>query len=111
MAQHVLGDHFGGETFELGPNSWLQAIHTPGHASNHLCFLLPQERLLFTGDHVMQGSTVVINPPDGDMAAYFSALRGVQTKRSGYVSLFRSPETTPRLVELTLGTLAEVTSV
>ncbi len=67
----------GGETFELGPNSWLQAIHTPGHASNHLCFLLPQERLLFTGDHVMQGSTVVINPPDGDMAAYFSALRGL----------------------------------
>ena len=48
----------------------LRAIHTPGHASNHLCYLLEEEKTLFTGDHVMQGSTVVINPPDGDMAAY-----------------------------------------
>ena len=47
-------------------------IHTPGHASNHLCYLLEEERTLFTGDHVMQASTVVINPPDGDMAAYLA---------------------------------------
>jgi glyoxylase-like metal-dependent hydrolase (beta-lactamase superfamily II) len=52
----------------------LQAVHTPGHASNHLCYLLEEERLLFSGDHVMQGSTVVINPPDGDMAAYLASL-------------------------------------
>lgn len=52
----------------------LQAVHTPGHASNHLCWLLPHERLLFTGDHLMQGSTVVINPPDGDMAVYLRSL-------------------------------------
>ena len=52
----------------------LRAIHTPGHASNHLCYLLEGERLLFSGDHVMQGSTVVINPPDGDMAAYLQSL-------------------------------------
>jgi glyoxylase-like metal-dependent hydrolase (beta-lactamase superfamily II)/8-oxo-dGTP pyrophosphatase MutT (NUDIX family) len=52
----------------------LRAIHTPGHASNHLCYLLEDERLLFTGDHVMQGSTVVINPPDGDMRAYLASL-------------------------------------
>ena len=52
----------------------LRAVHTPGHASNHLCYLLEEERLLFTGDHVMQGSTVVINPPDGDMIAYLTAL-------------------------------------
>ena len=45
----------------------IRAIHTPGHASNHLCYLLEGEKLLFTGDHVMQGSTVVISPPDGDM--------------------------------------------
>ena len=64
----------GGERFELGPTSTLQVVHTPGHASNHLCFWLPEERTLFTGDHVMQGSTVVINPPDGDMAAYFRSL-------------------------------------
>ncbi|HVX16644.1 MAG TPA: MBL fold metallo-hydrolase [Acidimicrobiales bacterium] len=52
----------------------LTAVHTPGHASNHLCFLLEEERLLFSGDHVMQGSTVVINPPDGDMAQYLDSL-------------------------------------
>ena len=55
----------------------LRVLHTPGHASNHLCFLLEEEATLFTGDHVMQGSTVVINPPDGDMAAYLAALRGL----------------------------------
>ena len=56
------------------PEFTLRAVHTPGHASNHLCYLLEEERLLFTGDHVMQGSTVVINPPDGDMIAYLTAL-------------------------------------
>lgn len=53
----------------------LRAVHTPGHASNHLCYLLEGERLLFTGDHVMQGSTVVISPPDGDMIAYLRSLK------------------------------------
>jgi len=53
----------------------LRAIHTPGHASNHLCYMLEQTRMLFTGDHVMQGSTVVINPPDGDMRAYLASLQ------------------------------------
>ena len=52
----------------------LSVLHTPGHASNHLCFLLPEERTLFTGDHIMQGSTVVISPPDGDMRAYLDSL-------------------------------------
>jgi glyoxylase-like metal-dependent hydrolase (beta-lactamase superfamily II)/8-oxo-dGTP pyrophosphatase MutT (NUDIX family) len=66
-----------GDTLELGPLATLQVVHTPGHASNHLCYLLQQERLLFTGDHVMQGSTVVINPPDGDMSAYLRALQAL----------------------------------
>ena len=48
--------------------------HTPGHTSNHLCYFLEEERLLFTGDHVMQGSTVVITPPDGSMVDYLAAL-------------------------------------
>ena len=52
----------------------LRAIHTPGHASNHLCYLLEETKMLFTGDQVMQGSTGVINPPDGDMRAYLAAL-------------------------------------
>lgn len=55
----------------------LRAVHTPGHASNHLCYLFEAQRLLFTGDHVMQGSTVVISPPDGDMDAYLASLERV----------------------------------
>jgi glyoxylase-like metal-dependent hydrolase (beta-lactamase superfamily II)/8-oxo-dGTP pyrophosphatase MutT (NUDIX family) len=55
----------------------LRALHTPGHASNHLCYLLEQTKMLFTGDHVMQGSTVVINPPDGNMRAYLASLERV----------------------------------
>ena len=66
-----------GDRLPLGPASTLRVVHTPGHASNHLCYLLEEERLLFTGDHVMQGSTVVINPPDGDMAAYLQALHAL----------------------------------
>ena len=58
----------------------LRAIHTPGHASNHLCYLLEDTRMLFTGDHVMQGSTVVINPPDGDMRAYLASLERLLTE-------------------------------
>ncbi|MGD2140768.1 MAG: MBL fold metallo-hydrolase [Burkholderiales bacterium] len=52
----------------------LRVLHTPGHASNQLCFLLEDEKMLFTGDHIMQGSTVVINPPDGNMSDYFASL-------------------------------------
>jgi glyoxylase-like metal-dependent hydrolase (beta-lactamase superfamily II) len=66
-----------GDTVEASEFT-LRAIHTPGHASNHLCFLLERERLLFTGDHVMDGSTVVISPPDGDMAEYLDAIRRLQ---------------------------------
>ena len=65
-----------GERLELGGCA-LRALHTPGHASNHLCYLLEHTRMLFTGDHVMQGSTVVINPPDGDMRAYLGSLEAL----------------------------------
>ncbi len=63
-----------GERLVLAEGVTMRVIHTPGHASNHLCFLFEEGRLLFTGDHVMQGSTVVINPPDGDMQAYLKSL-------------------------------------
>ncbi len=69
-----------GETMDCAPGVQLRVLHTPGHASNHLCFLLTEasgERLLFTGDHVMQGSTVVINPPDGDMRVYLASLQAL----------------------------------
>ncbi len=59
----------------------LTAIHTPGHASNHLCYHLEEEHTLFTGDHVMQGSTVVIAPPDGDMADYLASLERIRIPR------------------------------
>jgi glyoxylase-like metal-dependent hydrolase (beta-lactamase superfamily II) len=59
----------------------LTAVHTPGHASNHLCYMLEEERMLFSGDHVMQGSTVVIRPPDGDMTAYLASLEKVKAMR------------------------------
>lgn len=52
----------------------IQAIHTPGHASNHLCFYLPEEKVLVTGDHLMNGSTVVIASPDGNMTEYLDSL-------------------------------------
>ena len=59
----------------------LKALHTPGHAANHLCFWLEQEATLFSGDHVMSGSTVVIAPPDGDMADYLVQLERVRPLR------------------------------
>lgn len=56
----------------------LRALHTPGHASNHLCYVLEGAGLIFTGDHLMQGSTVVIAPPDGDMGQYLRSLQRLQ---------------------------------
>ena len=53
----------------------LRAVHTPGHVSNHFCFLLEEEHMLFAGDHIMNGSTVVIVPPSGDMKAYIESLQ------------------------------------
>ena len=52
----------------------LRIIHTPGHAANHLCLLLQEDGLLFSGDHILNGSTTVIDPPDGEMTAYLESL-------------------------------------
>lgn len=57
-----------------GARLTLRALHTPGHASDHLCWLLEEQALVFTGDHVMHGSTVVIRPPDGDLHHYLESL-------------------------------------
>jgi glyoxylase-like metal-dependent hydrolase (beta-lactamase superfamily II) len=62
------GDVIDGDGWHLG------AVHTPGHASNHLCYALPEEATLFTGDHVMGWSTSVIGPPDGDLLDYLASL-------------------------------------
>jgi glyoxylase-like metal-dependent hydrolase (beta-lactamase superfamily II) len=57
-----------------GPGWTLEALATPGHASNHVCYALQEENALFSGDHVMGWSTTVISPPDGDMTAYYASL-------------------------------------
>lgn len=62
-----------GERIE-GEGWTLEAIHTPGHTSNHVCYALPEAQTLFTGDHVMGWSTTVVSPPDGDMARYMESL-------------------------------------
>lgn len=72
-----LGD---GDRLDLG-DAALRAVWTPGHASNHLCLELEGTGLLFSGDHVMSGSTVVIAPPDGDMAVYMESLEKVRRRR------------------------------
>ncbi|GIU86169.1 MAG: MBL fold metallo-hydrolase [Acidimicrobiia bacterium] len=67
----VLAD---GDTIE-GTEFRIEVLHTPGHAPNHLCFLLEEERMLFTGDHVLQGTTTVVNPRrGGDMREYLASL-------------------------------------
>ncbi|MEM7337802.1 MAG: MBL fold metallo-hydrolase [Actinomycetota bacterium] len=53
----------------------VEVVHTPGHTSNHVCFALTDERVLFTGDHVMGWATSVISPPDGDLFDYMNSLR------------------------------------
>lgn len=63
----------GGEVLE-GDGWTLEAMATPGHASNHMAFVLREENGLFSGDHVMGWSTTVVAPPDGDMAAYMASL-------------------------------------
>jgi len=52
----------------------LRAIHTPGHAANHVCWALEEDGLLISGDHILNGSTTVIDPPDGNMTDYLQAL-------------------------------------
>jgi glyoxylase-like metal-dependent hydrolase (beta-lactamase superfamily II) len=92
-------DHSVGDGFELaGDGFCLRAVHTPGHASNHLCWALLEEQMLFSGDHVMQGSTVVIAPPDGDMARYLQSLErlltlepSLRTIAPGHGSLIADP--------------------
>ena len=65
----------------IAGDGWtLEAIHTPGHTSNHICYALPEARTLFTGDHVMGWSTTVISPPDGDMASYMGSLERLMAR-------------------------------
>ena len=58
-----------------GPDWTIEAVATPGHTSNHLCYSVVESGALFTGDHVMAWSTSVVSPPDGDMSAYMASLQ------------------------------------
>jgi len=75
----------------------LQAVHTPGHASNHVCYRHAGSNWIFTGDHVIDGSTVVIDPPDGNMNQYLQSLRRVRQLECaalapGHGELIKDPE-------------------
>jgi glyoxylase-like metal-dependent hydrolase (beta-lactamase superfamily II) len=59
----------------------IQAVTTPGHTSNHICYALNETGALFTGDHVMKWSTSVVSPPDGDMAAYMASLQKLYDRK------------------------------
>jgi glyoxylase-like metal-dependent hydrolase (beta-lactamase superfamily II) len=69
----------GGHRFE-GPGWTLEAIETPGHTANHLCFALYEENACFTGDHIMGWSTTVVSPPDGDMGDYMASLEKIRAR-------------------------------
>lgn len=86
-----------GDTVDAGGMT-LRVIATPGHVGNHLCFLLEEDGLLFTGDHLINGSTVVIAPPSGSMSDYIASLRRLQQERiramaPGHGDLIREPGT------------------
>ncbi|MEM9839398.1 MAG: MBL fold metallo-hydrolase [Pseudomonadota bacterium] len=70
VPDHLLRD---GEVLSV-PGLTIEAVHTPGHIGNHLCFALQEEAALFTGDHIMGWATTVVAPPDGDMTAYMESL-------------------------------------
>jgi len=75
----------------------IEAIQTPGHASNHVCYRHAASNWLFTGDHVIDGSTVVIDPPDGNMKQYIESLRRVRdldcnALAPGHGEIIRDPE-------------------
>ncbi|MBT3929538.1 MAG: MBL fold metallo-hydrolase [Rhodospirillaceae bacterium] len=71
-------DHVVGDGDVVTGKGWsVEAVHTPGHCSNHLCFALQEESTLLCGDHVMGWSTSIVSPPDGDMQAYMASLEKV----------------------------------
>jgi len=68
-----------GERLEVG-DATLETLETPGHAANHLCFAIMEDKALFTGDHVMAWATTVIGPPDGSMHDYMASIERLRTR-------------------------------
>lgn len=86
----------GGALIE-GAGWTLEAIPTPGHTSNHICYGLAEENALFSGDHIMGWSTTVITPPDGDMGGYLASLERIKAR--GFSTLW--PTHGPPVTEVT----------
>ncbi len=63
----------------------IRAIHTPGHAANHVCFFIEEDRLLFSGDHILSGSTTIVGPPDGDMRDYLASLARLDALGAAFI--------------------------
>ena len=80
-----------GQALEGQITHTLRVIHTPGHAANHLCLLLEEDGLLFSGDHILNGSTTVIDPPDGDMTAYLDSLDKLDAACAAHEARFILP--------------------
>jgi glyoxylase-like metal-dependent hydrolase (beta-lactamase superfamily II) len=90
----------GGEI--IAGDGWtLEAIATPGHTSNHICYALKEENACFSGDHIMGWSTTVISPPDGDMAAYFASLDRIRER--GFSTLWPTHGAPIREVDTFIG--------
>lgn len=90
----------------IGGDGWtLEAVATPGHTSNHLCYAVREEGALFTGDHVMGWSTSVISPPDGDMAEYMRSMQKLLDRDDAiyYPAHGEAVETPRRLVRGMMG--------
>lgn len=82
--QDFTPDHVIGDGDVVSGTGWtFDAVHTPGHTSNHLCFALREEDVLFSGDHVMGWSTTVVSPPDGDMRDYIDSLDRLLARDDG----------------------------
>jgi glyoxylase-like metal-dependent hydrolase (beta-lactamase superfamily II) len=79
-----------------GPGWTFEAIATPGHTSNHICYALAEENACFTGDHIMGWSTTVVTPPDGNMGAYLASLDTIQAR--GFKTLW--PTHGPPIIEV-----------
>jgi glyoxylase-like metal-dependent hydrolase (beta-lactamase superfamily II) len=85
-----------GELIEVG-GATIEAVATPGHTANHLCFALREERTLFSGDHVMAWATTVVAPPDGSMRAYLRSIEKLLARDERlYWPAHGGPVTDPR---------------
>ncbi|MCB2013583.1 MAG: MBL fold metallo-hydrolase [Sphingobium sp.] len=99
-------DELMSDTAAISGDGWtIEAVATPGHTSNHLCFALREEQALFTGDHVMGWSTSIVSPPDGDMADYMRSMQKLMERddRIYFPAHGEAVETPQRLVRGMMG--------